>query len=181
MLTFKNTVEKRYWLYATIVYLLILVSLVLGTPFQKWLWGQDVQAVLFLLGMLLTGITIIVFGLKLRPKSPELILWLGFATIGVMLIFRLGAPERSHLMEYGILAIFIYKAFAERLGVEKSFLVVGMLAFLTTSFLGILDEGIQYFVPQRVFDPEDILFNMLAAFMAVAGSLILHWVRRKLK
>lgn len=181
MLTFKTVAEKRYWLYASIIYLVILVTIVLGTPFQKWLWGQDVQVVLFLIGMLLTGITIIVFGLKFKPKSTELVLWLGLATIGVMLIFRLGAAERSHLMEYGILAIFIYKALSERLGVERSFLTVGILAFLITSLLGILDEGIQIFIPQRVFDPEDILFNMLAAFMAVAGSLILHWVRRKLK
>ena len=167
-------------MYAAITYLAILTSIVLGTPFQKWLWGQDVQAVLFLLGMLLTGITIIVFGLKLRPRSPELILWLGFATIGVMLIFRLGAPERSHLMEYGVLAIFIYKALTLRHS-TKSLVFPALPAFVLTSFLGALDEGIQFFIPNRVFDTEDILFNMLAAFMAVGGSLVLQWARKKLR
>ncbi len=177
---FKTALEKRYWSYALFIYVAILSSIVLGAPFQKWLWGQEVQLVLFLLGMLLTGITLLVFGLRLRPGKTELILWLGFAAIGVLLMFRLGAAERSHLMEYGVLAIFIYKALSERRGTEASYLVTALLAFVITSLLGALDEGIQSLVPQRVFDPEDILFNILAAFLATGGSLVINWARKKL-
>ena len=43
--------------------------------------------------------------------------------------------------------------------------------------IGALDEGIQLFLPARVFDPTDILFNALAAGMAVGASLALRWAR----
>ena len=41
-----------------------------------------------------------------------------------------------------------------------------------------LDEGIQAFLPSRVFDPQDMLFNVLAAAMAVAAGAALAWARR---
>ena len=40
-----------------------------------------------------------------------------------------------------------------------------------------IDECIQAFIPSRVFDPEDILFNVLAAMMAVVSSVALSWAR----
>ena len=177
MLTFRSTREKRYWLFAAIVYALILISIFFGIAFQRFLWGQEIQIVLFLMGMLLTAVTILVYGLKKRPSKTELVVWLGFATVGILVLFRLGAPERSHLMEYGILAIFIYKALAERYD-AKGLIFPALLAFMLTSLLGVLDEGIQFFMPNRVFDPEDILFNCLAALLAVGGSLILHQTRK---
>lgn len=36
-----------------------------------------------------------------------------------------------------------------------------------------------WFLPGRVFDVRDILFNVLAAIMAVAASATLRWARRK--
>ncbi len=177
MLSFKTSREKRYWLFAGIVYALVLISLSFGVAFQRLLWDPGIQIVLFLLGMLLTAITIVVYGLKIRPSKTELVVWLGFATVGVLVIFRLGAPERSHLMEYGVLAIFIYKAFTERF-TAKSPLLPPLLALMLTSLLGALDEGIQFFMPNRVFDLEDILFNSLAALFAVGGSLILVQLRK---
>ncbi len=36
------------------------------------------------------------------------------------------------------------------------------------------------FLPSRVFDPEDILFNVLAAVMAVAASVALGWARLRM-
>jgi VanZ family protein len=43
----------------------------------------------------------------------------------------------------------------------------------------VLDEFIQAFLPSRVFDPADILFNVLAAVMAAAASVALRWARRR--
>lgn len=178
MATFRSSREKRYWAFAAIAYALILMSLSFGLTFQRLLWDPGIQVVLFLLGMLLTAVTILVYGLKVRPSKTELVVWLGFATVGVMFIFRLGAPERSHLMEYGILAIFIYKALTERY-TTKGLIFPALLAFILTSFSGALDEGIQFFMPNRFFDPQDMLFNCLAALLAIGGSLVLQWIRKK--
>ena len=53
-----------------------------------------------------------------------------------------------------------------------------LLAVLATAALGLLDECIQAFLPSRVFDPLDILFNLLAGAMAVGASVALAWARR---
>ena len=45
--------------------------------------------------------------------------------------------------------------------------------------VGVVDEGVQLLVPNRVFDPADIGFNSLAATLAIVGNLCLRWVRSK--
>ena len=50
---------------------------------------------------------------------------------------------------------------------------------LAASLIGVIDEGIQFFLPTRAFDMRDILFNVLGALMAVAASAALAWARRR--
>ena len=45
--------------------------------------------------------------------------------------------------------------------------------------LGLFDKYLQLFVPSRVFDPWDILFNVLAGALAVGASVALGWARRR--
>jgi len=72
---FTSSHEKRLWQYALIVLAAILSTLALGRPLQEMLRDQNVQAVFFLLGMILTGATIIVHGLKVRPSKTEIAIW----------------------------------------------------------------------------------------------------------
>ena len=89
-----------------------------------------------------------------------------------------GPEERSHLIEYGVVAVFIYEALAERASQGRRVPALPLLAVLATAALGVVDECIQIFVPNRVFDPMDMLFNLLAATMAVGASVALSWARR---
>ncbi len=93
---------------------------------------------------------------------------------------RLGFAERSHLFEYSVLAIFIHEALIERAIQGKKIPKPGLVAFLTAFAIGMLDEFIQLFLPGRVFDLIDILFNGLAAFMAIAASSAIRRVRKKI-
>ncbi len=43
--------------------------------------------------------------------------------------------------------------------------------------MGVLDELIQGVLPGRVFDPRDILFNVLAGLLAVVAIFALRWAR----
>ena len=176
---FKSSQEKRYWLFASLVLIAILSTLTLGQPLQRLLIDQNIQAAIFMLGMLLTGVVIVIHGLKVQPSKTEIIFWIGLIAVYLMLFLRLGIPERSHLIEYSVLSIFIHKALIERLSSNSQFFKPALMAFIITCLIGIFDEAIQYFLPQRVFDWEDILFNTLAAFMAIGGSLILQWAKRK--
>jgi VanZ family protein len=56
--------------------------------------------------------------------------------------------------------------------------VPALLAVLAASLIGLVDENIQAFLPNRAYDERDLLFNVLAAVMAVAASMALTRARR---
>ena len=86
--------------------------------------------------------------------------------------------ERTHLVEYGVVAAFMHEALTERTDGERRVLAA-LLALLGATLAGALDECIQLFLPNRVFDPQDLFFNFSAAAMAVAASAAMGWARRR--
>ncbi len=179
MALFKSPREKRLWIYALIVLVTIFSTLVMGRPLQKILANQNIQAFIFLIGMSLVGVTIFSHGLKIQPSKTELTIWLGLMAVYLVFFLRLGLPERSHLIEYSVLAIFIHKALVERTTQKNQTLKPALYAFITTFTIGVLDECIQILIPSRIFDMHDIIFNGLVVFMAVGASVILTWVRKQ--
>ena len=95
-----------------------------------------------------------------------------------MVLVRMALEERTHLIEYGVVAVLILEALTERAGHGRRVPLPAVLAILATALIGAVDECIQAFLPTRVFDVQDIVFNTLAAVMAVATSLALGWARR---
>lgn len=176
---FTSLREKRLWIWTLAVFTAIFSTLFIGQPLANLLQDQDVQAVFFVLGMLLTAAAVIVHGLKTKPSGKELSILLGIIAVYVMFIFRMGAPERSHLIEYSVLAIFMHKAFIERARQKKLIFKPAICALIFAFLVGVLDECIQIVLPNRVFDPEDILFNGIAATMAIASSALLNWIRKR--
>lgn len=178
---FTSSREKRLWFYTLIVLAAILSTLFIGRPVISILSDQNVQAVIFVIVMLLIGVTMVMHGLKLKPGKIEIAIWIGFASVYIMLFLRLGLAERSHLMEYSVLAIFMHMALLEREYKKEKSLKPALLAFLLTLLIGVLDECIQIFLPGRVFDPNDMLFNGIAAFMAIGVRVALQFIRKKMR
>ncbi len=187
MLLFSSARERRLWLWTLAVVVAIYSTLglaqsLVGTLREHGLFDAalDVTLVLFVLGMILVMATVITQGLKARPGGAEIVVALG-VTVAYLLVFtRMAIPtERSHLIEYGVVGVFIYAALAERVSQGRRVPLPPLLAILATSVLGLLDECIQAFIPSRAFDPQDILFNVLAGTMAVAASVALGWARRR--
>lgn len=141
--------------------------------------SRDLLAGGVLLCMLLVLATIVTQGLKARPGGAEIGIALGIAAAYVLMFLRMNGSvaERTHLMEYGVVGVFMYEALRERAGQGRSVPVPPLLAMAATTLLGALDEGIQAILPSRVFDPVDILFNFLAAVMAVAATVVLRRAR----
>jgi len=112
---------------------------------------------------------------KSRPGWREILVlfFVGFAYWMVWVRMQSWA-ERTHLIEYGIVAALIHQALQERSrNGKKLALPVSALAMILTALLGTLDECIQAVLPNRVFDGRDIFFNAFAGFMVVAGRLAL--------
>ncbi|WP_372975286.1 VanZ family protein [Muriicola sp.] len=173
--------EKHLWIAVSVVYLTILSTLFIGQPLAEELRDQNVQAVIFLLGLILVAVAVILHGLVRRPGTVEYAVLIGIVSVYVMFFFRLGAPERTHLIEYSVLALLLHKAFGKRYSSEKGPWKSSFLAWAWGISLGALDEGIQLFLPNRVFDPEDIAFNSIAVTMAITASVALFLLRNFLK
>ena len=187
MALFSSKRERRLWLWTLAVVVAIYSTLglaqsLVGALREHGLYyvALDVTLVLFVLGMILVMATVITQGLKTRPGGAEIVVALG-VTVAYLLVFtRMAIPtERSHLIEYGVLGVLIHEALVERASQGRRVPVPPLLAIVVTVALGLLDECIQVFLPSRTFDPQDILFNALAATMAVTASVALAWARRR--
>ncbi len=177
---FSSTRERRLWGWTLIVVIAIYATLGLATTLTGLLRDRGLLGVAFGLGMLLVGTTIVAFAVRARPGKVEIGVLLGVIATYLMVFLRMTIPEeRSHLIEYGVVATFIFEALKERASQARGVPVPALLAVAMTACLGAIDEGIQLFLPSRVFDLRDILFNALAGLMAVAASIVLSWARRR--
>ena len=175
---FSSDRERRLWIWTLAVVVAIYSTLGLASTLAEVLYNQGLAAVAFVFSMLLVGATILTQGLKTRPGGVEIGVALGIAVVYLLVFLRMTLPERSHLIEYGVVAVFIYEALTERASQGRRVPVPAVLAILATSLVGVFDECIQKILPNRVFELDDILFNVLAAVMAVVAMVALGWARR---
>ena len=177
MSVFSSKRERFLWLCVLVCILAIYATLGLAATFVGIVGNEKLGIATFLLGMFLVGLTIFLQGWGLGMKKIEIAVAVGISAVYLLFFLRLTIPERSHLIAYGVVAVFIYEALTERKRQGRQVPFTPLLAILLTAFIGVLDEGIQVFIPNRVFDYEDILFNLLAAVMSVLASWILSMTR----
>lgn len=179
MSLFKSPREKRLWRWVLLVLIAIYASLGLAGTLAGYLRDRGLIVAGFWLGLILVAATVVIYGLKTRPGKAEIVVWIGIAAVYLMVLLRTAIPEeRSHLIEYSVLAIFIHQALRERALHDANVRAPALIALLATTVFGVIDEGIQKLLPFRVFDTMDILFNSLAALMAIGSSVLLSWVRK---
>jgi hypothetical protein len=137
-----------------------------------------------LLGITSAGIMVLVAGIiavrwaRTRPGRREIGVGSGVVAVYLTALFRIPVPEeRTHLFEYGLVAILMYQALSERRRNGWRVRAQAVLAVLATALLGWLDEGIQSLLPNRVYDLRDVGFNALAGLMAILASVFMAWAR----
>lgn len=178
MLRFYSPIEKRLWLCTALVLGAILTSLFLDRRVQRLILEQQLQAYLFVLGLALTGIATLWYGLKSKESNMFWLVGIGLAAVYSMFLFRLGAAERSHMIEYSVLALLLHAVLAERSRHRKLRIHALYLAGGIALLIGLLDECAQLFLPNRSFDAEDIVFNCLAILLTLGTTQVLAWMRR---
>ena len=178
---FSSPRERRLWLWTLAVVVAIYSTLFFGSTVAGVLRESGaLEGAIFLGAMALVGATVLAQGLRARPGGVEVAVALGVAVVYLLVLMRIASPvERSHLIEYSVLAVFVYEALTERASHGRFVPAPALLAFLATALVGAVDEGVQWFLPGRVYDPVDIVFNVLAGVMAVGASVALGWARRR--
>jgi hypothetical protein len=179
MSLFTSDRERRLWLWTLAIMAAIYSTLGLAGKLAGYLRERNLLGVSFALGILMVVATITAQWVKKRPGRREIWVALGVAATYFMAWVRIETPEeRTHLFEFGLVAVFIYQALIERLRHGRRVPMPAALAVVTTALLGWLDEGIQAILPNRVYDVRDIGFNAFAGLMAIAASLVLARARR---
>lgn len=74
--------------------------------------------------------------------------------------------EKIHFIEYGILAFLIFSALKE----YSKNTTIYLTSFIILSCIGWIDEIIQHFLPDRLYDIRDVFLNSLS------GTLILIFI-----
>lgn len=181
MALFSSARERFLWFWTIAVLLAIFSTLGLAQTLAGVLGRTGAPEVLFAVGMLLVLATIVSQGTNRRPAGREIAVASGVIAVYLLMFVRMStAAERTHLMEYGVVAILIYEALAERVNQGHSVPAPALIAIIAAAAIGVLDESIQLFLPSRVFDPRDILVNVLASIMAVCSSMGLSWARQRM-
>lgn len=180
MSLFTSNRERRLWLWTLVAVLGIYATLGLAQTMAGALRDRGLITAAFNVGLFLIAAAVVVHGLRTRPALFEVAIVAGIAAIYLMVMLRMVVPEeRSHLIEYSIVALLIFEALRERKKQGKHVPVPALLAIGGTTLIGIIDECLQFFIPNRVFDWFDILFDFLASVMAVSGSQVLAWARQR--
>jgi hypothetical protein len=175
---FTSDRERRLWLWTFAVMGAIYSTLGPARTLVDALRERNLLRVAF--AVLVLSVVIVVVGqwVKKRPGWPEIGVAFGIGLAYWMTFLRMDNPaERTHLIEYGVVAALLHQALLER---ERNGRPVPMPAALTvtvTALLGLIDEGIQAVLPSRVFDWTDVFFNAFAGFMVIVARLALAPVK----
>lgn len=170
---FTSARELRLWIWVFVVLLAIYATLFFGGILIDFMIERRIleQSTFYLFLLLVTAF--IVSGWKRSNRRLEYWIYAGVIAVYGMALLRmdLTTSERSHMFEYGLLAILTYEALIERRqnGVRIKF--PALIAILGVGTVGLLDECLQFFIPYRVFDLVDIGFNYLASAFGVLTSM----------
>ncbi|RMH17016.1 MAG: VanZ family protein [Acidobacteria bacterium] len=182
MAFFASDRERRLWLWVLAVVVAIYASLGYAPVLAGVLRQRGLLEATFVFCFLLVLATIVTKAFDARPRGVEIAIVLGVVAAFLMVLVRMEMPEeRTHLIEYGVLGLFIHEALSERARHGRRVPLPPLLAILATAALGTLDEVIQAVLPSRVFDPRDILFNVLAGTMSITAGAALAWTRRRVE
>jgi len=169
------------WAGAVCTLVLIFSSLSSARAVVDWLRQRNMLRLSVALVLLIAAVLVLRSLLRRRPGRRGLAVIGAFALVFVLLLVFMGrAEERLHLVEYGLVAAFIYRALMERrLHGAMTRASPALVAVLLTAGFGWLDEGVQALLPSRVYDLRDVAFNAVAGLLTVAALATLSWAERR--
>ncbi len=85
--------------------------------------------------------------------------------------FAVYPAERLHLVEYGFVSFFLFRALALHMNHGRAYVV----SFLVTAIIGFGDETIQWVLPDRYFELKDVKLNIVSGGL---GLLLVRFVLR---
>ena len=169
---FTSDRERRLWLWTLVVLAAIYASLGFAGTLVMALRERNLLRISFAALVLVLVVVFAVQWIRKRPGWSEIGVAIGVALAYWIAFLRIENPaERTHLLEYGIVAALIHQALLERASNGRPVPYPAALTVAATALLGLLDESIQAILPNRFFDWIDVGFNAFAGFIVTAARL----------
>lgn len=144
----------------------------------RFLREYGILEVTFIAGASLVLVFVIWDALNARWGKRDVAVILGIVAVYSIALARIALPEeRTHLIEYSVVGVLIYKALLERSKNEWPVWSPALFAILLTGTLGSIDEVVQIWHPTRTFDWRDLGFNWLAGILSVTAYKAIQWAR----
>ena len=161
----KNIRFQRWTLagsWTGIIYATLYIARPVCEFFKQYSWFPvAVNISIFLCIAVIVGIFLKKKRLHQTLADPYLFLIIAGYGAGMMLISI--PEERLHFIEYGILAALVYWALILDLENNRAY----AWAFVITSLIGVGDEGIQYLLPNRYYQFQDVCLNSASAALGL--------------
>ena len=110
--------------------------------------------------------------LRQHPWSSGLALtFVLFAYAYLLNRFAVYPAERLHLVEYGFVSFFVFRALSLHVNHGTAYVA----SFLLTAAIGFCDETIQWVLPERYFELKDVKLNIVSGAL---GLLLVRFVLR---
>lgn len=172
--------EGRLWLWGLVVITAIYATIGRVPAIAAALRDRNALDNTFFGAFVVVVVALVAIGLSKRPGPIEIGVGVAVLAVYGMAFLRFGIPEeRTHLVEFGVVAVLFYLALVERQANGRRVFSPALLAFALAVGFGVIDELIQLALPNRRFDVRDIGFNVLAALLAIASTAALRWARRR--
>ena len=158
-----NAFISKKWLMITVFYIILIYS---SLPFTVDLLNLIYNFVgrekfsLYVNIILLFFIVFIIY--NLRKEIRKLILLSACLLVILLVAFEIDRPaERIHFVQYGVLGFLSMRIL--KTGIYKTIVFSLIIIFM----VGTLDEIIQHFLPNRVGDVRDVIFNVLGGISGI--------------
>lgn len=163
--------RKKYWLLSGLCVFAIYSTLSVVWEIYNAL--KDYVRVDLCMNLILAGALCGILALAVKER-----LWRSWkkamALVGLMLTYIISASfiaypvEKFHFLEYGILSYFFFEALAVDVKPFKA--AAGSLVL--TSLVGLGDEVIQYFLPNRYFQWSDVGLNVYSGILGLCSTWV---------
>jgi VanZ family protein len=152
------------WLHVVLCTIIVYLTLPVGPVIRDYFYNTFgklfviyVVAVILASGLIMALVHIF---RRWRQRGFSLSQLVWFLVVGYLYWFALRRTfkipiESIHFVEYGILSLLIFRALVK--SYNENFIFFA--SFLLTALLGMIDEYIQWFLPNRVGAMRDIIFN----------------------
>lgn len=141
-----------------------------GVNFVRGQWGSWVFTYAVAVFVVLATAAAL-YSTRRRWSLASCMCLFGLAGILISLTFGLAggsAEEAVHYVQYGILSLLLFRAFSHRV---RDYSIYAAVA-ITGTFVGMIDETVQWLTPGRYFDLRDIWLNFTAVALVQVGLAV---------